>query len=261
MMHACRSPCSPSGTATCVLPSGGPHRRCAARAAADRFARRCRPRSPRPVRDVTPAQHDRPARRHGPAGAHRAAASAAPPAPPPKLPTARLNRPIVIDGRHAQVRGREIRLAGIAAPDFEERCGEGAAAWPCGRMARAALAPLHPRPRHRMRDAGGRRRDPRPGRLRGRRRRHLGSGWSRRAGRSAAATRFAERGEEARARRSSACGATARPSGQPDAVADGAAERARPRAPCRSARASPECRRSPRRSRSAVRAPGRCSSS
>jgi endonuclease YncB( thermonuclease family) len=38
-----------------------------------------------------------------------------------------------------KVRDREIHLAGIAAPEFGKICGEGAAAWPCGRVARAAL--------------------------------------------------------------------------------------------------------------------------
>ena len=67
----------------------------------------------------------------------------APPAPePPPPPPARrelLFNPIVTAAGVIRVRGRDLSLAGIAAPDFEARCGKGAAAWPCGRMARAAL--------------------------------------------------------------------------------------------------------------------------
>jgi endonuclease YncB( thermonuclease family) len=51
----------------------------------------------------------------------------------------RLYNPIIVSAGRIKVHGREIRLAGIEAPVFAERCGEGAAAWPCGRMARAAL--------------------------------------------------------------------------------------------------------------------------
>jgi endonuclease YncB( thermonuclease family) len=66
-----------------------------------------------------------------------------PPAPPPEpRPTARSDRvhkPIVVTAGVIKAGGRDIRLAGIEAPDFKAECGEGAAAWPCGRMARAAL--------------------------------------------------------------------------------------------------------------------------
>lgn len=61
------------------------------------------------------------------------------PEPEPEARVERLYKPIVVAAGTLKVRGRDIRLAGIAAPDFDERCGEGAAAWPCGRMARAAL--------------------------------------------------------------------------------------------------------------------------
>lgn len=50
----------------------------------------------------------------------------------------RLFNPLVTSAGVLKVREREIRLAGVDAPHFEERCGEGAT-WPCGRMARAAL--------------------------------------------------------------------------------------------------------------------------
>ncbi len=61
---------------------------------------------------------------------------------PPAEEQARVERlfnPIVIAAGTIKVRGRDIRLAGVSAPNFDQRCGEGDAAWPCGRMARAAL--------------------------------------------------------------------------------------------------------------------------
>lgn len=51
----------------------------------------------------------------------------------------RLFNPIVVSAGTIKAGGRDIHLDGIAAPAFDERCGEGEAAWPCGRMARAAL--------------------------------------------------------------------------------------------------------------------------
>jgi endonuclease YncB( thermonuclease family) len=56
-----------------------------------------------------------------------------------KARTEKFFNAMVISAGVIKARNQEIRLAGIAAPDFEERCGEGAATWPCGRMARAAL--------------------------------------------------------------------------------------------------------------------------
>lgn len=61
---------------------------------------------------------------------------------PARARTERLFNAIVISAGTIKARNQEIRLAGIAAPGFEDRCGEGAAAWPCGRMARAALQRL-----------------------------------------------------------------------------------------------------------------------
>jgi endonuclease YncB( thermonuclease family) len=54
----------------------------------------------------------------------------------------RLYNPIVVSADVIKVREREVGLSGIDAPAFEDRCGEGAEAWPCGRMARAALRRL-----------------------------------------------------------------------------------------------------------------------
>jgi endonuclease YncB( thermonuclease family) len=51
----------------------------------------------------------------------------------------RLYNPIVVSAGVIKVREREIGLAAIEAPAFDARCEEGSAAWPCGRMARAAL--------------------------------------------------------------------------------------------------------------------------
>lgn len=57
----------------------------------------------------------------------------------PKARTERIYNVLVLSAGIVKARNREIRLAGATALDFDQRCGEGAAAWPCGRMARAAL--------------------------------------------------------------------------------------------------------------------------
>jgi endonuclease YncB( thermonuclease family) len=51
----------------------------------------------------------------------------------------RLFNPIVVAAGTIKAGGRDIALADIEAPAFDERCGDGESAWPCGRMARAAL--------------------------------------------------------------------------------------------------------------------------
>jgi endonuclease YncB( thermonuclease family) len=86
------------------------------------------------VRDVTPP------------GVTALPPQAAPPvrvAPPPRPPSPprvqRLYSPVIIAAGKIRAGKRAIGLAGVDAPDFAERCGAGAAAWPCGRMARAAL--------------------------------------------------------------------------------------------------------------------------
>ena len=61
------------------------------------------------------------------------------PEPPAKARRQRLFGAVAVSAGTLKLRDRELRLAGIAPPDFQTRCGEGAAAWPCGRMARAAL--------------------------------------------------------------------------------------------------------------------------
>lgn len=94
---------------------------------------------PRRVRDVTPAGVTAPPRVTGPLT--RVAPPPKPSQPTPELEARaeRLFNPVVIAAGTIRARGEEIRLAGIDAPEFEARCGEGASAWPCGRMARAAL--------------------------------------------------------------------------------------------------------------------------
>jgi endonuclease YncB( thermonuclease family) len=66
----------------------------------------------------------------------------APPQPPKAPRPARVQRvyhPIVVSAGVIKVGGRNIEIAGVDAPEFDSTCGEGAAAWPCGRIARAAL--------------------------------------------------------------------------------------------------------------------------
>jgi endonuclease YncB( thermonuclease family) len=87
----------------------------------------------RTVRDVTPASITAGPRVTG------TLARVDLPAPPPSARSARLFNPIVLAAGTFKVRDREIHLAGIHPPAFDELCGEGAAAWPCGRIARTAL--------------------------------------------------------------------------------------------------------------------------
>lgn len=89
--------------------------------------------APTPVRDVTPDNITAGPRIVGPL------ARVEPTAPEPKARVERLYNPIVVAAGTIKAQGRDINLAGVTAPGFEERCGEGEAAWPCGRMARAAL--------------------------------------------------------------------------------------------------------------------------
>jgi endonuclease YncB( thermonuclease family) len=59
---------------------------------------------------------------------------------PQDLPSA---APRVIDGDSFRMDGREIRLAGIDAPEYRQTCqAEGGQPWPCGKEARAALEGL-----------------------------------------------------------------------------------------------------------------------
>jgi endonuclease YncB( thermonuclease family) len=93
----------------------------------------------RPVRNVTPDDMTAPPAAAGPyVRVTPAASSPQATTPPPKPPTMRLSRPLVMSAGTLKAGGRVIRLAGVEAPGFAERCG--AEAWPCGRMARAALA-------------------------------------------------------------------------------------------------------------------------
>ena len=85
----------------------------------------------RPIRDVTPDTMTAGPRVTG-------TLARATPAPA----TGRMERlynPIVASAGTIKARDQEIHLAGIAAPEFDKMCGEGAAAWPCGHLARSAL--------------------------------------------------------------------------------------------------------------------------
>lgn len=91
---------------------------------------------PRAIRNVTPSNMTAAPEL---AGTPTRVALPAPEKPKPQARRERLFNPIVLAAGAIKVQRREVRFAGIDAPAFDERCGEGADAWPCGRMARAAL--------------------------------------------------------------------------------------------------------------------------
>ena len=93
----------------------------------------------RSVRDVTPEDVTAGPLVNGPLTRVAAPARPVDPAPSPAARSQRLFNPIIASAGVIRARGREIRLAGIVAPEFEARCGQAASKWPCGRMARAAL--------------------------------------------------------------------------------------------------------------------------
>jgi endonuclease YncB( thermonuclease family) len=90
------------------------------------------------IRDVTPGNFTAGPPVSGPLKRVAVPAVAAEP-PAPRARVERLRNPIVTSAGVLYAEKRKIRLAGIVAPEFEARCGEAAATWPCGRMARAAL--------------------------------------------------------------------------------------------------------------------------
>jgi len=57
----------------------------------------------------------------------------------PRDRTERLFNAIVLSAGVIKVREREIHLAGITAPAFDQMCGASGSKWPCGRLARAGL--------------------------------------------------------------------------------------------------------------------------
>jgi endonuclease YncB( thermonuclease family) len=61
------------------------------------------------------------------------------PAPSPQAKRELLYRPVVLSAGVVKARDLEIHLAGIAVTEPKRSCGEGASAWPCGRVARTAL--------------------------------------------------------------------------------------------------------------------------
>ena len=89
--------------------------------------------APRAIRDVTPDTMTAGPRVTG------TLTRVEPPPAAAKARTERLFNPLVIGAGVIKVREREIHLAGITAPEFDKICGEDAATWPCGRVARAAL--------------------------------------------------------------------------------------------------------------------------
>jgi endonuclease YncB( thermonuclease family) len=90
------------------------------------------------IRDVTPTNMtSAPPSEEPPARAEQPAQEAAAAAPKAKLQ--RLFNPVVGTAGSVETKGRTILFAGIAAPEVDRRCGSEATAWPCGRMARAAL--------------------------------------------------------------------------------------------------------------------------
>jgi endonuclease YncB( thermonuclease family) len=94
---------------------------------------------PRARRDVTP-----PGVTPGPPVSGPLVRIAPPPKPqaekpPPRPKIERLFRPVVDSAGSLTTAAGSIRLAEIDAPAPDATCGEGDAAWPCGRMARAEL--------------------------------------------------------------------------------------------------------------------------
>jgi endonuclease YncB( thermonuclease family) len=96
------------------------------------------PAQPRTVRNVTPATITAPPRAALPPE------RIAPPVQQVAAPTAkahqeRLFKPVVVTAGTIKAGDDTIHLAGIAETPLDESCGSGAAAWPCGIMARTAL--------------------------------------------------------------------------------------------------------------------------
>lgn len=90
------------------------------------------------VRDVTPPTMTAGPQVSGPLTRMEASETEA----EPQARTELFYNPVVISADVIEVEERNVRLADISAPDFEQSCGEDAEAWPCGRMARAALRRL-----------------------------------------------------------------------------------------------------------------------
>jgi endonuclease YncB( thermonuclease family) len=91
-----------------------------------------------PIRDVTPANMTAAPPVNG---ALARVESTTAEEPSPSLPgrRERLFNPVVESAGSIDIGARTIRLAGIAAPEADKRCGAEPGTWPCGRMARAAL--------------------------------------------------------------------------------------------------------------------------
>jgi len=94
---------------------------------------------PRASRDVTPPGVTRGPPVTGPLVRIPPPPEPEPEKPPPKSRMELLFRPVVESAGSLTTAAGRISVAGIEAPEAEATCGEGAAAWPCGRMARAEL--------------------------------------------------------------------------------------------------------------------------
>jgi endonuclease YncB( thermonuclease family) len=93
------------------------------------------------IRDVTPTNMTvRPTMALAPMRVEPAAETE-PAAPANTLETGRerLFNPVVNSAGAITFDGRDLRLAEIAAPALDKRCGAKSTSWPCGRMARTAL--------------------------------------------------------------------------------------------------------------------------
>ena len=93
----------------------------------------------REVRDVTPRGVTLGPRVAGPLVRIPPPPALPKPKSKPKARTERLFNPVVAAAGAIETASGLIRLDGIEAPAAEAMCGEGGAAWPCGRAARAAL--------------------------------------------------------------------------------------------------------------------------
>jgi len=90
------------------------------------------------IRDVTPANMTARPPVSGPLARVEPIKTEQPPTAAPEG-RKRLFNPVVESAGVIDTGARVIRIAGVAAPEADERCGAAPGTWPCGRMARAAL--------------------------------------------------------------------------------------------------------------------------
>jgi endonuclease YncB( thermonuclease family) len=90
------------------------------------------------IRDVTPANMTAGPPVSGLLARVESTKTEEPPAATPEG-RKRLFNPVIESAGVIDIGARVIRIAGVAAPEADKRCGAGPGTWPCGRMARAAL--------------------------------------------------------------------------------------------------------------------------